>query len=216
MDGIRTIQPPVMSAELRESTLSTLTDKQHLESTQIKESSMTGLEAMMVSIKGCTFENTEISASRLKKASISNTVFTNCLLFGSDFDSSGLTRVAIKKGMYSGIVLSAAVIEDVTFTEAKLNLANFRVAKLERVEFVDCDLSEADFQGADLKSVLFKNCDLSKADFNSCTMGKVDLRGSNIASVNGVAGLKGAKIDTAQLITISHIMASELGLEVDD
>ena len=124
--------------------------------------------------------------------------------------------MAFRRGMHSGIVLSDTSIKDVIFEGAKLNLANLRIAKLRRVRFVGCDLTEADFQGADMQSVAFVDCDLSRAEFAGCKMKDVDLRGSDISTIRGVAGLKGGQIDTAQLISISQVMAAELGLVVEE
>jgi uncharacterized protein YjbI with pentapeptide repeats len=165
-------------------------------------------------IDSAVFENVEVSSSALKKMSVTDCVFNNCLLFGNDLDGSWLRRVRFKSGMYSGMVLSDSTLTDILFTGVKLNLSNFRSARFQRVEFKSCDLSEADFQGATFTAVSFKNCDLSRADFSNCKMKDVDLRSSKIASVRGLSGLRGAKIDTAQLISVAQGLAAEIGIVV--
>jgi uncharacterized protein YjbI with pentapeptide repeats len=167
-------------------------------------------------IDSSVFENIELSGATLKKVSVTDCVFNNCLLFGNDLDGSWLRRIRFKSGMYSGIVLSDSTLTDILFTGVKLNLSNFRTSRFQRVEFDNCDLSEADFQGASFTAVSFKNCDLSGADFSHCKMTDVDMRNSKIASVKGLAGLRGATIDTAQLMSVAHGLAAEMGIKVDD
>ena len=75
---------------------------------------------------------------------------------------------------------------------------------------------EADFGGAGFSHVIFKGCNLARADFAGCRMFDVDLRGSDLSSVKGVTGLKGAKIDMTQLISLSQLLASELGILVEE
>jgi len=165
-------------------------------------------------VDSSVFENIELSGATLKK--VTDCVFNNCLLFGNDLDGSWLRRVRFKSGMYSGIVLSDSTLVDIAFIGLKMNLSNFRISRFQRVEFSNCDLTEADFQGASFTAVSFKNCDLSGADFSHCKMNDVDLRSSKIASVKGLAGLRGAKIDTAQLMSVAHELAAEMGIKVDN
>lgn len=208
------VQAPIIPDELVDATVSGLSDGQTLGSIRVNERVVSGLVTKSVSIESSIIQGTEISTCRFKQASLSDVIFDNCLLFGSNFDGSGFHRVSIKKGMLSGIVISDAVLKDVMFEDAKIDLANFRVSKLRRVHFKGCDLTEADFRGAELSLVIFEDCDLSRVEFANCTMDKVDLRSSDISTISGTAGLKGATIDMSQLISISQVMAAEIGLKV--
>ena len=216
MAEISKVRVPIIPADLRVRTLRKLSNNEHLESLRVKDCVLGSNDARAMAIDGVVFENDEISSCKLRKSSLADVVFTNCLLFGTDFDGSGWLRVELTGGTFSGLALSACSLQDVKFSRAKLNLANFRMSTLKRVSFVDCELSEADFQGADLTDIEFKNCDLDQAEFSGSKMNRVDMRSSNISSLKGVSSLNGVTITTAQMIGIAHLMASELGLLVRD
>jgi uncharacterized protein YjbI with pentapeptide repeats len=211
---MKTVNPPLMPKDLRYELLAEVKGGSSVGQIHCEKLVFTGLEAKNISLDTVIIENSEISSCKFRKSNLSDVIFDNCLLFGTDFDGSGWRRVAIKSGMYSGVVLSDVSLEDVAFKDAKLNLANFRVAKLRSVEFSHCDLTEADFQGADMSSVAFKDCNLSGVNFGNCKLRDVDLRTSNLSTVQGIAGLKGATIDLNQLIVMSQTMAAELGIKV--
>lgn len=207
-------KPPLHPVALTPQQLQDLTDGALIEGAHITSAVMTGQSGRRINFDSCILEHSEISSCQLKKADLIDVEFNDCLIFGTNFDGSSWQRVVIKSGMQSGIVLSDATIKDAVFDHAKLNLANFRSAILTRVEFKGCDLTEADFSGATLHSVTFSDCNLTGTWFSGCSLNDVDLRSSTLVNLHGVGGLKGAKIDTAQLISLAQTMAAELGLTV--
>jgi uncharacterized protein YjbI with pentapeptide repeats len=72
------------------------------------------------------------------------------------------------------------------------------------------------FPVAQLSNVIFTNCDLTSADFSGAKITSADLRGNTLVSLKGVAGLKGATINTEQLISLMPEFAAALGIEVND
>ncbi len=210
------IRPAIIPKGLPERSLKGLETNQKIESSRVVDVCLRAVAANAVSFEGMVLESTEISSCKLRKASLSDVVFQDCLLFGSDFDGSGWLRVEVNKGMHSGMVVTDCNFQDVKFASAKLNLVNFRSSKLKRVLFQDCDMTEVDFQGANLSDVKFENCDLSRAEFSGATFSKVDLRGSEISTVKGVSSMRGVRIGTSQLISIAGALAAEMGLAVDD
>jgi len=83
-------------------------------------------------------------------------------------------------------------------------------------------LRDADFGGAKLTRVRFPGCTLSDADFTKVTCTDVDLRGAALGG-DGTAGiragydsLRGARIDTLQLMTLAPLLAHHLGIAVEE
>jgi uncharacterized protein YjbI with pentapeptide repeats len=210
------VRDPVISRELSDKSVDSFAQNDQLGSLRVVSSVIQRAEARAVSFDSTLFEQTEISSSKLRKASITDVVFRDCLLFGSDFDGSGWLRVRIEKGMHSGLVATDCLMRDVVFESAKLNLVNFRASTLKKVVFSGCDLAEADFQGATLTDVRFENCDLSRVEFSGSKLDNVDLRSSEISTIKGISSLGGATIGTVQLIGMARSLAAELGIEVKD
>jgi uncharacterized protein YjbI with pentapeptide repeats len=88
---------------------------------------------------------------------------------------------------FTGLGLVEATLEDVVLDDCKLDLANFRGAKLARVIFRGCVLTAADFGGATLEGVRFDHCHLEETDFNGTELTDVDLRGSDLRLGGDVA-----------------------------
>ncbi len=75
----------------------------------------------------------------------------------------------------TGAELAESTLQDITFSECRLDLVGFRHAKLQRVVFRDCRMGECDFSGARLEDVLFERCELTQASFAGVTIARVDL-----------------------------------------
>jgi len=108
-------------------------------------------------------------------------------------------------------------LEDVLLHDCKLDYANLRGASLRHVTFSDCVLLDTDFGGAALESVRFEGCALQGTDFSRAAMTEVDLRGSDHSAIGGdVAALRGAIVDSSQLIDLARPLAAAAGIKVDD
>lgn len=181
----------------------------------VNDAAENGVESR-IEIDQSRLERIELTSCIFKNSSIFDSVFEACLLFGSNLDGARVKRTRFNGGVYSGMIMSGAKLEDVCFEGCKLNLANFRGSTLKRVTFRDCDLSEVDFGGAILSMVTFDKCTMAQTEFNNCTILSADLRASEISNIKGVSGLKGASIDSSQLISLAQSMAVSIGLVIDE
>jgi uncharacterized protein YjbI with pentapeptide repeats len=133
-----------------------------------------------------------------------------------DWRGAGLLRVELREARLTGLDLGEAKLREVRLIGCKLDYANFRFATLEYVSFEDCVLVRADFQGARLDSVRFDGCQLGEADFTKATLHKVDFRGSELSGLGGsLLDLRGAIVDSLQLMDLSPQLAAELGIVVE-
>ncbi|MBS1680037.1 MAG: pentapeptide repeat-containing protein [Actinobacteria bacterium] len=134
-----------------------------------------------------------------------------------DWRGALLRRAELRGSRLTGLALNEAELTDVLLHDCKLDYANLRGAALSRVTFSDCVLLDTDFGGAKLVSVRFEGCVLEGTDFSRAEMTDVDLRGSDLSQLGGdVAGLRGAIVDSAQLIDLAHHLAAATGLRVED
>lgn len=127
-----------------------------------------------------------------------------------------LTRVEAQELRATGADLTETVLKDVVFSDARLDLATFRFAKLERVVFRDCRLEEADFLGASLASVRFERCNLTLATFVDATCERCELRDCELAELQGIEGLGGARMPWNEVIQVAGQLAMSAGIELVD
>jgi uncharacterized protein YjbI with pentapeptide repeats len=109
----------------------------------------------------------------------------------------------------------SAALRRVTFRDGKLDSVNFRTAVLTDVAFEDCVLRDVDFGSATLLRVSFAGCTLTGADFTKVSCTEVDLRGASLGITAGFDALRGATIDSVQLVALAPYLARHLGIVVD-
>jgi len=164
----------------------------------VDQEDVTGVAAKSVSLSEVKATSTGFVEAKLERAAFIDCIFSKC-----DFTASKLPDASWQR-----TVLLAA--------RCKLDLANFRFAKLKNVHFKDCDLTEADFYAAELHNVEFENCNLDRVEFSSSKLKKVDLRSSDILAIRGVDSLGGAIIDSSQLMALAPALAAHHKIVVED
>jgi uncharacterized protein YjbI with pentapeptide repeats len=127
-----------------------------------------------------------------------------------------LARVELRELRATGADFAEAALKDVEFAEARLDLASFRFTRLERIVFRDCRLEEADFLGASLRSVRFERCNLTGASFVDAMCERTELRACELVDVQGVEGLRGARMPWNEVIQIAGQLAAAAGITVLD
>jgi uncharacterized protein YjbI with pentapeptide repeats len=116
----------------------------------------------------------------------------------------------------SGVLIPQATLQDVTFTECKLDGANFRMSEGKRVVFDHANLCGAEFYAARFTSACFFDCDLDEAEFSQAQVQGARFHGSSLADIKGGEYLRDIVIDTSQVIPLALRVFSGLGIRVDD
>ncbi len=86
----------------------------------------------------------------------------------------------------------------------------------EVVEFQQCRFQGADFSHADLCGTQFVDCDLTGAQFSQATMTGAYFRGCILTGTGGITSFAGARIAGHDPTVLSHILASALGIQIED
>ena len=134
----------------------------------------------------------------------------------TDLAETGWQDVTLTGCALAGVPAFSSALRRVTFRDSKLDSVNFRGAVLTDVGFEDCVLRDADFGGATLLRVSFAGCTLTGADFTKASCTDVDLRGAELGITAGYESLRGATIDTVQLVSLAPLLARHLGITVAD
>ena len=168
------------------------------------------------------FVGAAFDGGRLRKARFSDVWFEQTRLVALDIAESSLTDVWFTGCVFAGVQSFSSALRRVTFRGCKLDSVNFRDCTLTDVSFEDCVLRDADFGSARLTRVRFGGCTLTGTDFSRVTCKNVDLRSARLGSDDvpgikaGYDSLRGARIDTLQLMTLAPFLASHLGITVTD
>ena len=191
-------------------------DGASLERCHLEDMDLTGSSLRSVSLDEVKLERVLFPRASLENLSVQDAILKSCDMSATQCSGLSFLRVAIDGGRMSGWDCSRGTLRDVVFTNCKLDMANFRFAKLTLVKFVGCIFTDADFLNGELSDVYFEDCLLERTEFNQCTMKNVDLRTSQLVEIRGWKYLKGAIIDNVQLMSAAPYLAGEVGIRVVD
>ena len=161
------------------------------------DATLSGARFVESAFTGVTFDGTY-----MRRCRISDTWFGEARFVAVDIAESTLVDAWLSGCVLAGVQAFSTLLRRVTFRGCKLDSVNFRDAMLTDVTFEECVLRDADFAGAKLTRVRFPGCTLTGASFTKATCSSVDLRG--------------ARIDTLQLMTLAPFLANHLGITVTD
>lgn len=187
-----------------------------LEGIALSSFALIGIDAGSVRLERMHLEDVDLGESKLRGVRILDTVGTGLSAATGDWGGAQLRRVTFEGGRLTGLNLGEARIEEVEFKDCKLDYANFRHSKIDHATFDGCVMTEADFRGAAINASRFSRCELERADFSKAELAWVDMGGSSLDIAGSVLGLRGAIVDSLQLMDLAPRMAQELGITVKE
>jgi uncharacterized protein YjbI with pentapeptide repeats len=152
----------------------------------------------------CSFASVSFGGGRLRKSRFTDTSLVQVRFVATDLAETGWQDVTLTGCVLAGVQVFSAGLRRVVFRQCKLDSVNFRGAAFTDVTFEDCVLRDTDFGGATLLRTSFPGCTLAGADFTKVTCTEVDLRGASLGITAGFESLRGATIDTLQLVALAR------------
>jgi uncharacterized protein YjbI with pentapeptide repeats len=107
-------------------------------------------------------------------------------------------------------------LRSVHFVGCKLSYVNLRGAELLDVAFTDCVIEELDLVQSKVRRVRVDGCRIAHLDVQHSELHDFDLRGAELESIGGLSQLRGTTITPSQLTLLAPLLASELGIRVED
>ena len=193
-----------------------LEDEGHYDGVLFSGLSIEGAHADLSRFMECAFADVTLDGVALRKARLSDVWLRDVRLLSADLASSTWMDGTFIACAGAGIQAYDSSFQRVVFSECKLDSWNFRGATLRGVTFDRCLLRDTDFGGASLKQVKFPGCTLTRTDFSRVTLDRVDLRGAELDITAGYESLRGAIMNTAQLMSIAPVLAQQIGIQVKD
>ncbi len=187
-----------------------------IEDALLREADWSEVRAAGGVIKRSRLEGVRFSGARMRSLRLVDCIIADCDLSNADLGAAELNRVVFERCRMTGLGAGGVQAESVALRECSLELANFRGAQLRGVAFDDCELDDADFAAAVLREVRFEHSRLRRVLIDGLRLTRVDFRGSVLEPDGDVAALRGAIIDSLQLVELAPLLASGLGLTVRD
>lgn len=183
-------------------------------SADLSERDLTGIR-----IGECEFGGVAAHETRLRGAVIRETLIERLEAPVLHAPRAELREVVISGSRLGSVEFIDNRWQSVRFVGCKLGFVNLRGSELRDLQFTDCDIEELDLGNARAERVAFDDCEVRALAVTGAALRDVDLRGLDFAAMStleGVAGLRGATLDSMQLALLAPSLASHLGIRIID
>ena len=177
-------------------------------------------------------EDTDAGNCRVTESAICRVNFTNGRLLRARFHDVWINRtqwvgtslaevdwldVVVLGSSFAGVEAHGSSLRRVTFQECRIDTLNLRGAKIQDVVFDRCELSDVDLDEAIVSNLTFPESRVRRLRIGKATLKKVDFRGAAELDVaSGYDSMRGAVIDSGQLVELAPGLAHSLGIVVKD
>ncbi|WP_269853216.1 pentapeptide repeat-containing protein [Streptomyces sp. RPT161] len=163
----------------------------------------------------CAITQCAITGGSLRAARFNEVWIQGTRLVGTDCAQTNWLDSTADSCVLAGAEAHGAQLRRVTFRQCKFDSVNLRAATLREVRFEDCVLRDVDLGGARLTDVSFPGTALERLRLARATLKRVDLTGAGrLDLADGYDALRGALINSAQLVEMAPALAGALGIEV--
>jgi uncharacterized protein YjbI with pentapeptide repeats len=183
----------------------------------LRDADLEGQHAGGVSITASVLRVVGLPRSALEQLSLSDVELDGCDLSNVVAPRARWHRMHARGCRMTGILISGAVLSDVTFSDCRIDLASFGSSRLERVTFEGCRLAQTDFMESQLQDVRFERCDLTEEDFRGATLRRCEARNCMLSAIQGTERLRGLSMPWPEIVANAAVWAAALGItELED
>ncbi len=173
-----------------------------------------------IRIEGREFERVTLSrvslnCSVFSEMHLQDVLIEECDLTRASFERCAFSRVTFRECRLDGVEFAATMTSDLLFERSSLKNSSFRFERLGAL-FNECNLQEADFTEADLSGSRMTGCELRAAQMFKANTQGLDLRTNNVSGIQSIDHLKGAIVDSYQLLDLATAMAKRIGIVVEE
>lgn len=104
-----------------------------------------------LTIDNSIIQHTDLSETKWSKLHFLDVKLDRCNLSNADWFDASLSKLSIIHCRATGLKLNESYLKSMLATDSKIDMAQFRFAKIEDVIFERCDMREADFYHSELK-----------------------------------------------------------------
>lgn len=213
-------RPPALTApdlsRLRGGGADELAAGEMVEDLRLAGADLSGADLSAISLLSCRLseiftDDTDLAAARLVDCRLERLSSTYLHSPRSTWRTVELTGSRI--GAWE---LYDADVESVLIEDCRLGFANLAGTGLRDVLIRGTRIDELDLSGVEAQRVRFEDCRVGTLRLRGGSLSDVDLRGLEMRVVGGIGALAGATISGDQLAELAPLLATHLGLRVED
>jgi uncharacterized protein YjbI with pentapeptide repeats len=167
------------------------------------------------------FADADLSDLRLHEADLTAASFVDVLASRLDAPVLKAPRMRMRDVRLEGSRVGSAELYDSTLssvhiTDCRLGFVNLRGSKITDLLITDCAIEELDLRGTAGMRVAFARTTIGTLDLADSSLTHLDLRGAEILDLDTPDGLRGAVLDSNQLMALGPVFARHFRVRVED
>ena len=187
-----------------------------IEDALVREADWGDVRAAGGVIKRSRLEGVKFAGARMRSLRLVDCILADCDLSNADLGAAELNRVVFERCRMTGWARAGCRPRTSCCASARWSSRTSAARSCGACRSTDCELDDADFAGAVLREVRFEHSRLRRVLIDGLRLTRVDFRGSVLEPDGDIAALRGAIIDSLQLVELAPLLASGLGLTVRD
>ncbi len=184
------------------------------EGEEIVGGGLTRLDWTRVTLRGCLVRLVDVTDLELGRARLVDSRLAEPDVVHLDATDSMWRSVEVTRGRLGAWDMAGGFWDSVSVVGARIGYANMRDATLTDVHLHDCRIETLDLAGATVRRMSLHGCVIGELVVNRAELIGVDLRGADLARIDGVQSLGGATISAEQLLGLAPALAREAGISV--
>ena len=167
------------------------------------------------------FEECALERIRLHEADLTAASLVDVLASRLDAPVLKAPRIRMRDVRLEGSRVGSAELYDATLSsvhiaDCRLGFVNLRGSKITDLLITDCAIEELDLRGTAGMRVAFARTTIGTFDLADSSLTHLDLRGAEIMDLDTPDGLRGAVLDSTQLMALGPVFARHFRVRVED
>lgn len=158
---------------------------------------------------GCTLDETRLDGSHLVETTVEAARGTTVHLRDGSWRQVTWTDCRL-----GALLATGARLDGVTVRGGKIDFLALAGATVHELRLEGVWIGELGLGGATVRRLTLVDCRVDRIDAAGATLRECDLRGGQIAVVDGIAGLAGATISEDQAVALAPALAAALRIRV--
>jgi uncharacterized protein YjbI with pentapeptide repeats len=133
-------------------------------------------------VLNCDFSDSDFSRSQIQNSNLSNNLFINCLMKGTEFSQTYITDCDFTGADFTGVIIKSGGFAKNTIADVKWNCTSFIdshigdvifTGTIQDCSFENCSFTKLIFKNATILNTFFKNKSLKKIQFIDCQADRI-------------------------------------------
>ena len=174
----------------------------------------TDADLEFTSFSSCAFHRVRLNEAGLRGAHFAEVTFDEVDAAVLAAPRSSWRNVQLTGSRLGSMELYESNWRSVCIEGSKIDYLNARSAHWQDVRWRNCTISELDLGQAVISRMAFEDCRIGTLHVGQARFADVDLRGTQLSALAGVAGLAGSWITESQLEALAPQLAAYLSINV--